>query len=153
MNFNFEIHLLKGFGEFNFGQTAEEAFKLFGEPEETQTLEDDILKTSSYVMHYWSFGVSLFFDNNKNKTFTSIEIDNQGTVLFGQKIFTINEKALIELMKQNGQTLSETEQHTWGEKRLSFDEAGLDCYFENNKLSSINFGILNPGDNFSYFPN
>ena len=153
MNLSFEIHLLKGFGTFNFGQTAEEALTLFGPPEETQTLDDDILNTSSYVMHYWSFGVSLFFDNLKNKTFTSVEIDNAGTLLFGQKIFLLNEKMLIDLMKQNGHKISETEQHTWGEKRLSFDEVALDCYYENNKLSSVNFGVLNLGENFSYFPN
>src|ERR1043166_6448420 len=98
MNAIFEIHLLKGFGAFNFGQTATDALKLFGTPEETQTLEDDILKTSSYVMHYWSFGVSLFFDNMKNRAFTSIEIDNPDTLLFGEKVFTLNEKAMIELM-------------------------------------------------------
>ena len=153
MAVKFEIHLLKGFGDFHFGQTSDDALKLYGEPEETQTLEDDILKTSSYVMHYWSIGVSLFFDNLKNKTFTSIEIDNLDTLLYGQKVFDLNEKALIQLMKENGHTLSETEQHSWGEKRISFDEAGLDCYYENNRLSSINFGVLNSGDGFSYFPN
>jgi hypothetical protein len=153
MNVAFEIHLLKGFGAFNFGQTANDALKLFGTPEETQTLEDDILKTSSYVMHYWSFGVSLFFDNMKNRAFTSIEIDNPDTLLFGEKVFSLNEKALTELMKNNGYKLSDTEQHSWGEKRLSFDDAGLDCYYENNRLSSINFGVLNSGEGFSYFPN
>ncbi|MGZ3884700.1 MAG: hypothetical protein ACXVP0_17640 [Bacteroidia bacterium] len=150
---SFEIHLLKGFGTFNFGQTADEALKLFGPPEETQTLEDDILKTSSYVMHYWTLGVSLFFDNLKNKTFSSVEVDNPETILFGKNIFELNEKQLGELMKQNGYALSETEQHTWGEKRLSFDDVCLDCYFENGRLSSINFGVLNSPDTFSYFPN
>jgi hypothetical protein len=153
MTFSFEIHLLKGFGAFNFGQTADEALKLFGQPEETQTLEDDILKTSSYVMHYWTLGISLFFDNLKNKTFTSVEVDNLGTLLFGEKIFELNEKEFSDLMKQNGYKLSETEQHTWGEKRLSFDDVCLDCYFENSRLSSINFGVLNSPDPFNYFPN
>ena len=35
--------------------------------------------------------------------------------------------------------LYETEQHDWGEKRLSFDEAHIDFYFEKNKLISINY--------------
>lgn len=153
MSFSFEIQLLKGFGTYQFGQTAAEALKLLGEPEETQTLEDDILKTSSYVMHYWSLGISLFFDNLRNKTFTSAEVDNPDTLLFGQKIFALNEKQLTELMKQNGHKLSETEQHTWGEKRLSFDEVCLDCYFENNRLCSVNFGLLNGPETFNYFPN
>ncbi len=149
-----EIALLKGFGPLFFGQTAEEAIALFGQPEETQTLSDDILNTSTYVMHYWGRGFSLFFDTQHNKTFNDVEVDNKEVLLFKQKVFTLNEKQLIDLLAQNGYKLSETENQEWGEKRLSFDEAGLDCYFENGKLSSINFGILNLNDeSFRYFPN
>ncbi len=153
MEFNLEINLHKGFGSFNFGQTVTEAIQLFGEPEETQTLDDEILNTSAYVMHYWTQGFSLFFDVLNNKSFSSVESDNQGTTLFGQKIFKLSEKELIALMLSNGFKLSETEQHSWGEKRLSFDEAGLDCYFENSRLSSINFGVITPDEKFAYFPN
>ena len=148
-----EIQLLKGFCNFNFGQVVTEAEVLFGAAEETQTLEDDILETSSFVLHYWSTGFSLFFDKNKGNVFSSVEVDNKETLMFKQKIFLLSEKALIELLKTNGYKLTENETHSWGEKRLSFDDAGLDCYFENGKLISINFGVSNFGNNFSYFPN
>jgi len=118
-----------------------------------QTLTDDILNTSSLVYHYWDLGFSLFFDNNKNQTFSSVEIDNRETLLFDVKLFALKEKELIDLMKTNGFALTDTETHEWGEKRISFDSAGLDCYYENHKLVSANFGIVDTENNFYYFPN
>jgi hypothetical protein len=95
----------------------------------------------------------LFFDNNKNLSFCSVEIDNKETLLFDMKIFSLKEKEIIALMEQNGFPLSDSEMHQWGEKRISFDAAGLDCYFENNRLVSVNFGLLDGDTNFYYFPN
>jgi len=148
-----EIKLLKGFCSITFGETIDIVKKIVGEPEEVQQLSDEILHTSSTAYHYWDLGYSLFFDNTKNHTFCSVELDNKEAVLFNTKIFSLNEKQLIELMKTNGYALSDTETHQWGEKRLSFDDAGLDCYFENQKMVSVNFGITDNTDNFYYFPN
>ena len=153
MSFVPEIRLLKGFCALNFGQTPHDAEALFGAPEETQSLIDDILDTSSFVMHYWSRGFSLFFDVNNDKSLHIVEVDNPDTVLFGKKVFSLKEPELIELLKENGFKLSDSEKHEWGEKRLSFDEAGLDCYYENGKLSTISFSLVQAGENFRYFPN
>ena len=114
---------------------------------------DNILNNNSLVYHYWDQGYSLFFDSNKNQSFCSVEIDNKNCLLFDIKLFSLKEKEIILLMQQNGFNLTDTEQHNWGEKRISFDEAGLDCYFENNKLMSVNFGLLETDSNFYYFPN
>jgi hypothetical protein len=148
-----EIKLLTGFCALPFGANKENAVLMFGEPEEIQNLTDDILDNSSLVYHYWDNGFSLFFDTNKNQVFCSVEIDNKDAVLFDTKVFTLREKEIVALMKQNGFALSDSEMHQWGEKRVSFDGAGLDCYFENNKLVSVNFGILEADTNFYYFPN
>jgi hypothetical protein len=145
-----EIKLLKGFCSVLFGNTLSQVKAQFGEPEEKEHLQDDLLETACDVLHYWDLGFSLFFDNNKNNLFTSVEVDNPDTLLFQQKVFDLKEPEIIALMKENGFTLSESEQHTWGEKRLSFDEAGLDCYYEKGRLVSINFGVL-PDDNTFYF--
>lgn len=72
---------------------------------------------------------------------------------FQKKIFDLSEQELIELMKQHQFTLSDSEIQEWGEKRLSFDEAGLDCYFERQRLSSINFGVVDEFNNFEFLPN
>jgi len=148
-----EIKLLTGFCSLPFGSSKENAVLSFGEPEEIQNLTDEILNNNSLVYHYWDNGFSLFFDTNRNYAFCSVEIDNRDAVLFDTKLFTLREKELIELMKQNGFALSDSEVHAWGEKRLSFDSAGLDCYFENNRLVSVNFGVPESETNFHYFPN
>ncbi len=148
-----EIELLKGFCGVPFGSGKDALVARFGEPEEIQNLTDDILNNNSLVYHYWEHGFSVFFDTNKNQAFCNVEIDNRESVLFDTKLFGLHEKEIIELMKQNGFELSDSEMHQWGEKRISFDSAGLDCYFENNKLVSVNFGVLESDTNFYYFPN
>lgn len=148
-----EINLLKGFCNLPFGASKEEALMLFGEPEEIQNLSDNILNNNSLVFHYWDQGFSLFFSTGAQQQFCSAEIDNRDTSLFGTKLFSLKEKEIVDLMRQNGYDLSDSEVHNWGEKRISFDEAGLDCYLENNKLVSINFGVLDKDSNFFYFPN
>lgn len=148
-----EINLLKSFCTLPFGSTKDAAVGVFGQPEEIQNLTDDILNNNSMVYHYWNEGYSLFFDTNRDQSFCSVEIDNKEATLFGVRIFLLKEKEIIDLMKQNGYALSDSEVHKWGERRISFDEAGLDCYFENNKLVSVNFGLLETENNFYYFPN
>ena len=148
-----EIKLLNGFCGLLFGASKEAVVNVFGEPEEIQNLTDDILNNNSLVYHYWEYGFSLFFDTNKEQAFCNVEIDNKESLLFEVKLFSLREKEIVELMRQNGYELSDSEMHQWGEKRISFDSAGLDCYFENNKLVSVNFGILESETNFYYFPN
>lgn len=147
-----KIKLLQGFCSLNFGASIEEAILLFGEPEEIQNIDDDVLNNSSLIAHYWDLGFSLFFENHFNKHFYSVEIDNKETLLFNCKLFTLNEKELIQLLLQNGYALSDKENHPWGEKRISFDSISLDCYFEHNKLVSVNYGVLDSEPNFNYFP-
>ncbi|MES2568185.1 MAG: hypothetical protein V4565_15025 [Bacteroidota bacterium] len=145
--------MLKGFCTLNFGVSSVDAELVFGKPEEMQVLDDPILETSCTVYHYWDSGFSLFFDNKNAMKFGSVEVDNKETLLFGQKLFFLNEKQLTELMKVHNYGLSDTEKQDWGEKRLSFDEAGLDCYFENDKLTSINFGVIDEPGTFEFLPN
>ncbi len=153
MNFTPQINLLKGFCTLNFGVTAVDAELVFGKPEEIQVLDDTILETSCTVYHYWESGFSLFFDNKNSMKFGSVEVDNKDTLLFSKKIFSLSEQQLIDLMKEHNFTITDTEKQDWGEKRLSFDEAGLDCYFENGKMSSVNFGVIDELNNFEFLPN
>lgn len=148
-----EIHLLKGFCTLKFGQKPSDAEQCFGVPEETQSLNDEILATTSFVMHYWENGFSLFFDSNRNNVLHIVEVDNPETILLGKHVFKLKEQELTDLLKANGFKLSDTERHEWGEKRLSFDEAGLDCYFESGHLTTLSFSASETPENFQYFPN
>ena len=133
------IHLLKGFCGLFFGDNPHRAVVLFGEPDEKEEIIDEIFNEKSTVYHYWDNGFSLFFKDDENKSLHCVEVDNKATILLGQKIFELKEEDIKELFKKNAFPLSETEQHAWGEKRLSFDEAFADLYFEKGKLISINF--------------
>ncbi len=93
MDLLLEIKLLKGFSNLNFGASKESAQITFGEPQEIQVLNDDILSNNTLVYHYWDLGFSLFFDMNKNNTLCSVEIDNKETVLFDTKLFSLKETA------------------------------------------------------------
>jgi hypothetical protein len=133
------IHLLKGFCGLFFGDNPQRATTLFGEPNEKEEIMDEIFNEKSTVYHYWENGFSLFFKDDENKGLHCVEVDNKEASLLGEKIFELKEEEIKALFKRNAFPLSETEQHAWGEKRLSFDEAFTDLYFEKGKLISINF--------------
>jgi hypothetical protein len=133
------IHLLKGFCGLFFGDNPRRATDLFGEPDEVEELVDELLGEKSTVYHYWDNGFSLFFKNDENKSLHCVEVDNPEVVVLGEKVFLLKEEDIKALFKKNAFPLSETEQHPWGERRLSFDEAFADLYFEKGKLVSINF--------------
>lgn len=139
MSQRFEIKPVLGLSDLLFGASMLDAEKAFGKAEESEFL-DDIEDCQSTVWHYWEMGFSLFFDEKKEQIFCCVEIDNNEVVLWGQKIFDLSEKHIIDLFKSKGISEFETELHEWGEKRLSFDEVNIDFYFEKNKLSSINYG-------------
>lgn len=153
MSFQLEILPNKGFNRLYFGSTQNDAVKAFGEPEETEDLKDpEFPEADSRVLHYWSHGFSLFFSAGNAGAFSSAEVDDDNVILFGEKVFLLSESDLIALFKKNGFSLSDSEVHDWGEKRISFDDAMVDVYYEKGKLRSINFGQLSSAPNY-IFPN
>ena len=127
-----------GFSKLLFGASMADAVDAFGHPEETGLL-DELEDSKSVVWHYWENGFTLFFEAQHQQIFNCVEIDNTGALLWGHRVFESNEKQIIELFKKKGILKYEKELHEWGEKRLSFDEAHIDFYFEKNKLNSINY--------------
>jgi hypothetical protein len=148
-----EIIPLKGLNILSFGSEMAQALRVLGEPEEKEKLKDDILNSDSEVFHYWKIGLSLFFNNQSGLKLTCIEIDSRDTFLWGEKLFLLSEIEIKELFKKNGFEVSETENHEWGEMRISFDEALMDLYFENGQLTSVNFGYFQDDHSYYFFPN
>lgn len=133
-----------GLSDLRFGASINEALSCFGNPEETEEM-DNAGEYPSTVFHYWQKGFSLFFDHSHKKTFSCAEIDNKRTILWEIPVFSLNEQQLKELFRSKGFTSSDSEKHEWGELRVSFDEALIDFYFEKGKMSSINFSAPPPG--------
>ena len=149
------LHLkpLVGINEITFGALPSEIVKIFGEPEEVEELNDEILNDQVIIYHYWEKGVSFFFTNQQHKLLNTIVVDNKNALIFGERIFELSEKDIIALFKKNNLSISEKENHPWGEKSISYDTINLDLYFANGKLNSINYGVGESEQPFTYFPN
>jgi hypothetical protein len=150
---SFEIKPGEGLGGLKFGSSMEEAEKCFGQAEEVEDLEGEG-DYKATVWHYWERGFSLFFDESGKQTFTCVEIDNESALLWGARIFEMSEADIISLFKKKGYKEIDTEVHEWGEKRISFDDALVDLYFEHGELVSINYGVFdNSQPGIIFFPN
>jgi hypothetical protein len=151
MNLSMEIKPMKGLGELVFGMKAEEVQKLLGEAEETEEIDEEEVKT--LIWHYWTKGFSVFFDEDQNNRLSSIEIDNEEATLWGKRIFQMDEKTLVDLFKEKGFKELDIEDHEWGERRVSFDDAIVDLYFENGELTGINYGVFLNEMEIAIWPN
>ncbi|HRS53386.1 MAG TPA: hypothetical protein P5250_01610 [Bacteroidales bacterium] len=156
-----EILPFIGLSNLEFGITLEEVEKLLGPPDQSETLEeledeneDDF---NTLMWHYEQPEFTLFFESDEDdaKILTCIETSNTNSTLFGKKIFDMTEEEIIKLMNDNGFENIEIEDETWGEKRISFTDAIIDFYFENNELTSVSWGISEEDDdeNDNYYNN
>ncbi|HTL80873.1 MAG TPA: hypothetical protein VL651_04175 [Bacteroidia bacterium] len=138
----YDAALLKHFGGVPFGATSEDVAKAFGTPDEIENLDSGD-GTAAPVWHYWSKGFSLFFDSENGTRLCCVEADNSVILeMLGKKIFHLNENEVKELMHDSGYRELDEENHEWGEKRVTFDDANVDYYFEKGIMVSINFGVM-----------
>ncbi|MCX6230023.1 MAG: hypothetical protein NTZ33_00640 [Bacteroidetes bacterium] len=137
----FEIKLKKGLGEISFGDAPEKVMTVLGDPQEVENLEMDE-DNVTIISHYLDKDLALFFINSRKPCLECIESSNRDTTLFGKKVFLMNECEIIDLMRQNGFETHEIEDEIWGEKRLTFEDAMIDFYFDDKQLSVISWGVL-----------
>lgn len=148
-----DIKIGLGLSGLLFGATMKDAENTFGIPEKTEYLEHELGDYPTTVMYYFDKAITLFFDDCNFKLFNCADIENTTSEIWGEKIFNMNEKQIIELFKSKGIIDYETEVHEWGEKRLSFDDFNIDFYFQNKKLKSINYGKLMHNSQLLILPN
>jgi len=138
---NIQIVLKKGLGDIHFGSTPEVVRAIFGEPEDVEELENAIDgNVESIVWNYPDAGLNFFFDAaNGEPALSTIESDNLETVLFNSRIFNITRDNLISLMTENGYKELEEEDETWGEHRVTFEDAQIDFYFADQELTLVSW--------------
>ena len=81
-----------------------------------------------------------FFFEGDNQNLTCIDISNPDITLFGKKIFDLNEKEIVNLMVENKYFEQDVDNEDWGERRVTFNEANIDFYFEDEELQSVIIG-------------
>lgn len=138
-----DINPKVGFGELKFGSTIEEIIAFIGEAEDVEDIQDDE-EFNTVIMNYWEEGFSVFIEGNgAEKSIAScFETDNVEAVLFGEKIFQMNEEAIVTLMKSKGYQEMDTENEETGEYRLSFEDGLIDFFFNEGELNAVNWGVL-----------
>jgi hypothetical protein len=137
-----EIKPLIGFGELKFGADQTLIENYLGEPQEIEDLPGEEDESDAEVWNYWDMGHTLFFEKDLNNRFTCFETDNEDVTLFGQKVFELTENEITNLMKENGYSDLDAENEEWGERRVSFNDAVTDFYFEDGQLVSISWGVM-----------
>jgi hypothetical protein len=137
-----EIKLLEGIDDLEFGATSEEVVNYLGNPNEVEELDEGEEEFKTLIWSYDEVGFTLFFDGEDPKLFSCIETDNRDVTLFGKKIFEMKSQEIIDLMFANGFEEIDEDEEEWGEKRISFDEALIDFYFESDELVTVNWGVF-----------
>jgi hypothetical protein len=136
-----EIKLKKGLSELLFKCSTEAVRALCGDPDETEELDNQSDGSlESIVWYYLNTGLNFFFDATGTEPILStIESDNLETELSGKKVFQLNQAGIISLMKAEGYEEFEEEDETWGEHRLTFEDAQVDFYFTEGELTLVSW--------------
>ncbi len=134
---NHNISLKQGYGDILFDMPVEEVVALIGNPSEVESI-DNAEGESTTVLRY-DEKLTLFFEG-ENPTLACIDIYDEEALLFGQEIFDLNEKELVQLMVANKYFEQDVENEDWGERRVTFGEGNIDFFFEDDEMVSIIIG-------------
>lgn len=136
-----EIILREGLAGLPFRCNTEPVRAMFGEPGETEELDNQCDGSlESIVWNYEEIGLNFFFDATAiEPQLCTIESDNIETELLGRKVFQLNKNDIITCMASAGYTEYEEEDETWGEHRLTYDDAQIDFYFADGDLTLVSW--------------
>ena len=132
------IKIKEGFGDIRFNMPVEKVHALMGTATEVENIYNAADEATT-VLHYNDDGITLFFEGEE-PTLKCIDINNKGCMLFDSLIFNLSEKDLVQLMVTHKYLEQDIEKEDWGEKRISFNDANIDFYFDNGKLVSVILG-------------
>lgn len=148
MNVNIkDIKIGHGLGDLVFGNTKERIKHLLGEPSETDAFnasgEEDGYLTEAW--HYDEQEFSLSFDEEDNWKLTTISISSPESLFNGHQLIGKGMDEVLELINSNelGENeLDDLSDENIDQKLISFLRASLNLWFEDGKLSEIQWGVL-----------
>lgn len=136
-----EIIPRKGFGQINFGDPDEKVISYLGEPGDMEDIEDEDM-FSTVILYYWDQKITAFFEGKEKSVVSCFETENKKATMYGKEIFNMKKEEIIDLMTRHGFKVTETEMEPSGEQRVSYDDALLDFFFQDGKLTAVNWGVL-----------
>ena len=139
---DFTIVPLKGYGEIPFGMTLDEAVKELGMPEFYEELSDmEETGNRSIYYEYESLETNIYFEGVTKSVVACFETENREATLYGKPVFDLTKKEIIDLMKEHGfKELDEEIEDD--ELRVSFEDALIDFFFEDEMLTAVSWGVL-----------
>ena len=138
----FVIEPLKGFGEIPFGMALDDAVKRLGNPNFYEELSDmEETGNRSIFYEYDDIETNIYFEGITKSVVACFETENEEAVLYGTKVFGLSRAEVIVLMQDNGFKELEEEDED-GEHRVSFEDAMIDFFFDDNKMTAVSWGVL-----------
>ena len=139
---DFTIVPLKGYGEIPFGMTLDEAVKELGMPEFYEELSDmEETGNRSIYYEYDALETNIYFEGVTKSVVACFETENREATLYGKPVFDLTKKEIIDLMKEQGFNELEEENED-DELRVSFEDALIDFFFEDEMLTAVSWGVL-----------
>ena len=139
---DFTIQPLKGYGELPFGMTLDEAVKILNMPDFYEELSDmEETGNRSIYYEYDAIQTNIYFEGITKSVVACFETEIKEATLYGKKVFELKKDEVVKLMKDNG--FKEMEEETEdGELRVSFEDAMIDFFFGNDKMTAVSWGVL-----------
>jgi len=139
---DFTIEPLKGYGEIPFGMTLDEAVKTLGMPDFYEELSDmEETGNRSIFYEYDELETNIYFEGVTKSVVACFETENTEATLYGKPVFDLTKEEIIDLMKKQG--FKELEEETEDEElRVSFEDAMIDFFFDEDELTAVSWGVL-----------
>ena len=139
---DFTIQPLKGYGEIPFGMTLDETVKILNMPDFYEELSDmEETGNRSIFYEYQEIQTNIYFEGITKSVVACFETENKAATLYGKKVFELEKGEVINLMKANGFKELEEENED-DELRVSFEDALIDFFFEDEMLTAVSWGVL-----------
>ena len=139
---DFTIEPLKGYGEIPFGMTLDETVKKLGMPDFYEELSDmEETGNRSIFYEYDELDTNIYFEGVTKSVVACFETENMEATLYGEAVFDLTKEEVIDLMKKHG--FKELEEETEDEElRVSFEDAMIDFFFDEDELTAVSWGVL-----------
>ena len=139
---DFTIMPLKCYGEIPFGMSLDETVKLLGMPEFYEELSDmEETGNRSIYYEYEELETNIYFEGITKSVVACFETENQEATLYEKPVFDLTKEEIIDLMKKQG--FKELEEETEDDElRVSFEDALIDFFFDEDGLTAISWGVL-----------
>ena len=139
---DFTIMPLKGYGEIPFGMTLDDTVKWLHMPDLYEELRDmEETGNRSIYYEYDAIQTNIYFEGVTKSVVACFETENEAAALYGKKVLELKKDEVVKLMKDNG--FKELEEETEdGELRVTFEDALMDFFFEDDKMTAVSWGVL-----------